>query len=631
MVKAISAYKEVFDFNYVMYATIIILLATIFILIKSFRKLKAQSNEISNFNELRKTYIDAHNCLIYLKDENLRYIFVNKAVMNFFDKTSEEIIGHSVFDFAENDYALMSNEIDEEVLRTKDMVTRENKWKDKVFKSIKFPVKLSNGNYGVGAYVEDVTEARKLLTKYRIERSKFLQTLISIGDAVIVVDLEGKVTMINKVAEKLTGWTYYEALGRHYKEVFVISHENPKLSIIDPIEEVLKTDRVQELGGNAVLNSRTGARYYLEDSAAPIKDNCNNTSGVVLVFRDISEKKEQRDKIEYLGVHDSLTGLYNRMFFEEEARRLDRERNLPISIIVADMNALKLTNDIFGHDAGDQLLIKAANVFKSVCRADDIIARVGGDEFFILLPKTTEEEAKSIIDRITREFKKVKVEAVRGSISMGCATKYNKEEDLSLVKNNADKKMYYAKTLDRENDKNSAINEIIDTLHGNNPWEKEHSDRVSIICENLGKGMGLSEVEVRKLKEAGYLHDIGKITYKNTFPNNKADLTEQEKFDIKLHPIVGYRILNSFEGTLDLAETILAHHEEWDGSGYPKGLKGEEIPLLARIVSVAECYDELTNKYNDNPLSREEALIELKKLAGTKFDPAILEKLETII
>lgn len=631
MVKVISFYDEVFDFNYVIYATIIVLLAAIFILIKSLRKLKAQSNEINNFNELRKTYIDAHNSLIYLKDENLKYIFVNKAVMDFFNKSLEEIIGYNVFDFAENDYAVMSNEIDEEVLRTKAMVIRENKWKDKIFKAIKFPVKLCNGNYGVGAYVEDVTEARRLLTKYKIERSKFLQTLISIGDAVIVVDLEGKVTMINKVAEKLTGWTYYEALGRNYKEVFVISHENPKLSINDPIEEVFKTDRVQELGSNAVLNSKTGDKYYLEDSAAPIKDNCNNTSGVVLVFRDITEKKEQRDKIEYLSVHDSLTGLYNRMFFEEEARRLDIERNLPISIIVGDINGLKLTNDIFGHDAGDQLLIEAANIFKSVCRADDIIARIGGDEFSILLPKTTDEEAKSIIDRIMKEFKKVKVEAVRGSISMGCATKYNKEEDLYLAKNNADKKMYYVKTLDRENDNNSAINEIIDTLHGNNPWEKEHSDRVSIICENLGKSMGLSEDEVRKLKEAGYLHDVGKITFKNTYSNNKANLTDQEKFDMKLHPIVGYRILNSFEGTLDLAETILAHHEEWDGSGYPKGLKAEEIPLLARIVSVAESYDELTNKFNDSPLSREEALRELKKLAGTKFDPAIVEKLETII
>ncbi|HCS09818.1 MAG TPA: hypothetical protein DIV40_00050 [Clostridiales bacterium] len=779
----------------VLIIAIILLMATGLIIIKSLKKLKAQKNEISINNELIKTYIDANNSLIYLKDENLNYVFVNKAVMEFFDKSQDEIVGHNIYDIAEIDYADMSNKLDLEVLEKGTIITAEKKWREKVLKSTKFPVKQANGNYGVGAYIEDVTEAyrnkkmeekrlisnqilvdvmsrkfestqeqfdyalneslklteskfgyiylyneekqefilnswskdvmdecaiiekltkyqlenvglwgevvrnrkpiivndfqlpnklkkgypeghvnitkfmsipvlidekivavvgvankeydyddndvyelitlmngiwnakerREALINYKAERNKFLQTLISIGDGVIVVDLAGKVTMLNNVAERLTGWTYKEAKGKHYKEVFVLSHENSKAVINDPIGDVLKTDTVQELGNHAILTSKQGVRYCLEDSAAPIKDYKGNTYGVVLVFRDVTEKKEQRDKIEYLSVHDPLTGLYNRIFLGEELKRLDTKRNLPISIIFGDMNGLKLTNDIFGHAAGDLLLKKAAKVFRQVLRADDIIARVGGDEFTILLPNTNEEKAKEIIDRIKIQFSKEKVKAIKGSISMGCDTKHSADENIFLKMSNAEKRMYSVKTLDRENVKTTTIEAIIDTLHRNSQREKEHSKNVSVYCENMGKAMGLSDVKNRRLKEAGYLHDIGKITLSHRLINNNGKLSDQELHEMKQHPVAGYRILNSFDGTLDLAETILSHHEKWDGSGYPKGLKEKEIPLLARIIYVAGSYDEMTNKYSKAPLNSDEAVIELIKAAGKKFDPEIVE------
>lgn len=798
--EAVDLFKTIQENNslfsiliYALLGTIILLLVSGFLLFKNFKRLKIQSNELNNFNELIKTYIDANNSLIYLKDENLKYIFVNKAVMNFFNKKSDEIVGHDVYEFADIGYAHLSNKTDLEVLERNTFVIDESSWQGKILKSTKFPVKLINGNYGVGAYVEDVTEAyfnkrkdekrlmrnqmlvdilsknfdstreqldyslneslklsesrlgyiylyneekqefilnswtkevmaecavvekltryqlektglwgevvrqrkpfivnnyempdvlkrgypeghvritrfmsvpviiddkivavvglankeydydyndayeiitlmngiwnakdrREALIKYKGERNKFLQTLISIGDGVIVVDLYGNVTMLNKAAEELTGWEFNEAEGKHYKEVFVLSHENHMLAINDPIEGVLKTNTVHELGNHAILTSKNGAKYFLEDSAAPIKDYKGITIGVVLVFRDVTEKKDQRKKIEYLSFHDSLTGLYNRIFLEEELKRLDTERNLPISVIVGDMDGLKLTNDIFGHAAGDQLLIKAARVFRKVLRSDDIVARVGGDEFTILLPKTNEEEAKEIIERIKEEFSKIKVRAIKGSISLGWDTKYQVNDEILLIMDKAEERMYSAKILERENIKAAVIETIIDTLHGHSQKEKEHSKNVSLICESLGKAMNLSDVEIRRLREAGYLHDIGKIVFNNTIL--KENKTDQEYSELKQHPIIGYRILNSFDGTLDLAETILSHHEEWDGSGYPKGLKGEEIPILARIISVAEFYDEITNKYDNSPMSSDEAVKELKRLSGKRFDPNIVD------
>jgi diguanylate cyclase (GGDEF)-like protein/PAS domain S-box-containing protein len=470
--------------------------------------------------------------------------------------------------------------------------------------------------------VWNAKERREALVDLAIERNRFLQTLISIGDGVLVVDMEGKVTMLNKVAEKLTGWTTKEAVGRHYKDVFVLSHEDEKSIINDPIEGVINTNIVQELGNHAMLTSKDGTKYFLEDSAAPIKDDKDKTIGVVLVFRDVTEKKEQRRKIEYLSFHDSLTGLYNRMFFDEELKRLDTERNLPLSIIVGDVNGLKLTNDIFGHEAGDQLLQKMAEAFKKVCRADDIIARVGGDEFTLLLPKTTEEEANEIISRVRSQFAKMKVKAIKGSISMGCDAKTKANDDIQQTLRNAEKRMYSAKAIDREVVKTTTIGTIIETLHNINSTEAEHSRSVSEICENIGLAMNLTEVEIRKVKEAGFLHDIGKIALSENLLNKKENLTEQEQKELNQHPITGYRILNSFDSTLDLAESILAHHEKWDGSGYPKGLKGEEIPKLARIIAVAESYDTMTRYAN---MTCEEAVNELRKQDGIKFDPAVVD------
>ena len=179
---------------------------------------------------------------------------------------------------------------------------------------------------GIWNSVERITAQEKLA----YERNKYFQILISIGDGVMVVDRNGKVEMLNSVAEKLTGWSTSEASGRHYKEIFVLSHEQEGSTINDPIEDVFETGIIQELGNHAVLTSRDGTKYYLEDSAAPIKDEQNIIVGVVLVFRDITDKKKQREQIEYLSFHESLTGLYNRRFFEEELRRLDTERNLPL-------------------------------------------------------------------------------------------------------------------------------------------------------------------------------------------------------------------------------------------------------------------------------------------------------------
>lgn len=460
--------------------------------------------------------------------------------------------------------------------------------------------------------------------KLILERNKYLQTLFSIGEGVMVVDRDGHIEMLNKVAQQLTGWSLEEARGRYYRDVFHITHENGDLKLIDPVEKVLSTDQAQLLSSSAILTSRNGNRFYLEDSASPIKDDNEQTVGVVVVFRDVSDKKLQREKIEKLSYFDSLTGLYNRLFFEAEMKRLDTNRNLPISIILGDVNGLKLTNDVFGHTCGDELLKKIAAVMRKVCRSDEIIARWGGDEFVLLLPRTGSAAADMVKDRIKVEFAREQVNAIRGSISMGCATK-TADESIMDILDEAEERMYTQKAVERSRFLGDAIQSIITALHNRSPREKEHAIQVSRMCLAMGKELGLSENDLRKLKDAGFYHDIGRVVLKPGLLGRSYRLSPQEMYELKRHPIVGYRILSSFDETVDLAEIVMTHQERWDGKGYPKGLRGYEIPLFARIINIVESYERMTSDPDPElRKSKNEALRHIKENSGYQYDPYLV-------
>lgn len=369
--------------------------------------------------------------------------------------------------------------------------------------------------------------------------------------------------------------------------------------------------------GDEKLARLTWQNYY-----APIYLDSKEIVGLTCFVIDITDRKKAEERIIYLSYHDELTGLYNRRFFEKELRRLDLKENLPISIIVGDINGLKLTNDIFGHSVGDLLLQNTAVILKKTCREEDVIARVGGDEFTILLPRADQEETERIIKAIKNELLRGNIQGIRTSMSMGYHIKNSMEEDILQTLKIAGDKMYSAKTLSQNTTKGITIDTVINALHENSPRERDHSKTVSQLCENMGKLMGLCENQVKRLRDAGFLHDIGKVILDKEMLNRDRVLSLEELNQIKRHPVVGYRILNFFDDTLDLAELVLSHHEKWDGTGYPKGLKGDEIPKLARIISLVGHYDSLVNT---EQVGKEEAIENLKNQAGTMFDPELVD------
>lgn len=472
----------------------------------------------------------------------------------------------------------------------------------------------------------EITVLKELQLALNLEKQNLYITLESIGDGVISTDFRGNITLVNKVAERLTGWTHDEAHGRPFEEVFQIVDEFSGKLCENPILKVLTSRETIELGNRTVLVSRQGEKTPIEDTAAPIVDGEGNVVGVVVVFRDFTDKKEKQREILYLSYHDQLTGLYNRRFFEEEKKRLDTPRNLPITLVMADVNGLKLTNDAFGHSVGDQLLRKAAEVIKKECRVDDIIARIGGDEFAILLPKTSLEEAERIVSRIRKAIAKERVGNAVLSISFGWHTKHKLGEEMDAIFKKAEDEMYRYKLSESSSMRYQTMKLIVQALYAKHTREEQHSYRVSQLCGEMGSVLGLNLEAIRELRTAGLMHDIGKVTIDENILEKSGPLTEAEMFEINRHVETGYRILSSVNDFAQIAEFVLAHHERWDGWGYPKGLQGEEIPVEARIIAIADAYDAMTTERPySRALSKAEAILEIRENAGAQFDPVMVQ------
>ncbi len=508
-------------------------------------------------------------------------------------------------------------------------VNNEVFWrKDKTFFPVEYfsyPQKLEGETVGGVVTFMDITERKNLEHKVYSEKEQFRTTLLSVGDGVISTDSKGRIKLMNPVAESLTGWTQSEAQGLPLENVFNRINEYTGETCESPVERVLGNMEVIELANNTLLVSKDGRRIPIEDSAAPIRNEVGITTGIVVVFRDFTEKKEKLNEIKYLSYHDHLTGLYNRRYIEDSLTRLDTQRNFPFTIMSVDVNGLKLTNDTFGHEMGDKILISCGKILREVCREDDIIGRMGGDEFMILLPSTDEVVAQKIKERIEIASKKIRLDSVIVSLAVGFSTKDTEDIEIQTVMSKADNNMYKNKLKYGKIMRSQTIELLLKNINLKYDNEQIHTERVSQYCEAIAREIGFSENEVNKVKTAAVLHDIGKITISTEILNKPGRLTQDEYEIIKKHPETGYQILKSVDEYAPFALDILYHHERIDGNGYPEGLKGEEIPLVARIIAVADTYEAMMAKRPYQiPKTKDEAIQELIRCSGSQFDPEIV-------
>lgn len=351
---------------------------------------------------------------------------------------------------------------------------------------------------------------------------------------------------------------------------------------------------------------------------------------LAVIINDTTKRVESEKKLQYMADHDLLTDLFNRHYFDYMLKKTDSPDNLPITYIVGDINGIKLVNDSFGYATGDEMIRQVADAFRQSCPDEDVF-RLGGDEFAVLMTGKGEQEVKDRIERIKSTISQIRVGALDVSVSFGYRIKSRPEESMAEVIKNAEDAMYSRKTYESPGVRGKTIEAIVTTLHEKNKREEEHSRRVSELCEKIGRAMELSEDDVKQLRMVGLLHDIGKIGIPETVLNKEGSLAPEERLEIQKHPEIGYRILSTVNSLSELAEYVLAHHERLDGKGYPKGLSGDEIPLKACIIGVADAYDAMISyRTYRKSLTREEAIEELLRCSGTQFHPecvrALIEK-----
>jgi diguanylate cyclase (GGDEF)-like protein len=292
---------------------------------------------------------------------------------------------------------------------------------------------------------------------------------------------------------------------------------------------------------------------------------------------------------------------------------------------MADLNRLKLINDTFGHATGDLLIKRAADIFREACREEDIIARWGGDEFLILLPQTTDREAEKVCSRIEKVSQKTDIMGLPVSIALGSACKDKVSISIEGVIREAEDRMYRHKLAEGHSIKDAVIDSILTTLGEKSFETEEHIRRMQLTAEQIALKLNLSETEIERLNHLVKLHDIGYVKLLKDILLKETLLTVGEWAEIKKHPEIGFRIVRTLEEYTNVADEVLAHHEHWDGSGYPRGLKGKKIPLLARIVAISDAYEVLSSgRPYKKAQTAEEIAAELKRCSGTQFDPELV-------
>ena len=576
-------------------------------------------------NDRAKFIIDNMSFPIWIKDLNKKIIFINNEFKKKY-KTKK----YEKLNIEENICSVCSikNICDvrtEEVIKNKIGQSFEINIEDKISRCYINPYFNENNELlGIIGILIDITESKEKQRKLE-ERENILRTIIdTLPYYIFYKDKNCKYVGYNKK------WRdHYKQLGmpsmigKNDFETGAVEEELAKY-FMEQDKEVMRSKQTK-INEYRTINL-DGKTIIEETRKVPVISENGEVWGIVGLASDVTEKIELKEKLIKLSYTDSLTEIYNRAYFEEKKEQIKKSEYLPIGIIMGDVNGLKVVNDTFGHLEGDKLLKNMANVLKKATSEDDFIFRWGGDEFVILMPNCNEVKCEETISRIMQECKTCKFNLIEMSISLGSSIKETLQGNIYENLKEAEEKLYRQKFLQEKSIRSSIIFSLSQSLHEKNVETEQHTKRLVKYAIKIGKNLGFTTAQLDELELITKLHDIGKIGVSEELLLKPQKLTEEEFNEIKSHTEKGYRILQASGELSHVARGVLTHHERYDGKGYPLGLKGEEIPIMARIVNIVDSYDAMTTDRGYNEVkTKKEAYEEIELCKGKQFDPMIAD------
>jgi len=591
---------------------------------------------------IRKATDSTGNAIIMTDKKGVNVIYQNDSLVNLLGYTTEELVGGG----APRIYS--SQDTAREVYVT---IVSGRSWKGELELRTRdnrdIPVYLhgdavrdeTGDIVGIFGIYTDISERKLTEDKLQAANQQLMDIIDFLPDATFVIDRDGKVIAWNHAIEEMTGVRKDNILGKGDYAYAVPFYGEPRPILIDLI---FPEDKYAELHYEFIERKEStiygealtpflfnGEGAYLWGKASPLFDSEGKIIGAIESIRDITERKRTEEQLKYLSLHDPLTGLYNRTFFEDSMRRAGDGRFNPIGIIVCDVDGLKFINDTLGHDAGDSLLENVAAVIGGSFRQGDIVSRIGGDEFAILLIYSGEKTVEDACNRIRDAIKKYNDAGpeIPLSISLGFAVSTQADQGISELFKEADNNMYREKLHRSQSARSAIVQTLLKALEARDFITEGHAVRLQEFVTLLAGAIDLPKRNISDLNLLAKFHDIGKVGVSDNILFKPGTLNSEEAAEMRRHSEIGYRIAQSAPDLVPIAEWILKHHEWWNGKGYPMGLKREEIPLECRILAIADAYDAMTN---DRPyrkaMTHEDAVIELNKCSGTQFDPHLVSK-----